>query len=124
MKIDNKNILTIDSYIKTFPKEVQSILEEIRKTIKEVVPAETVETISYQMPSFKLKGKYVVYFAAWKSHIGFYATPGGNTAFQKELAPYKQAKGSIQFPLDEPMPFELIKKIAKFRVKEIQENKK
>jgi uncharacterized protein YdhG (YjbR/CyaY superfamily) len=73
------------------------------------------------MPTFKLNGKYLVYFAAWKNHIGFYATPSGNDAFQKELSKYKVAKGSIQFPLSEPIPYDLIKKIAEFRKKEVKE---
>ena len=110
---------TIDQYIKTFPKDVQEILEKIRKTIHEAAP-EANETISYQMPAFKLNGKNLVYFAAWKNHIGFYATPGGNKAFKKELSPYQGAKGSVQFPLDQPMPYDLIKQIAIFRAEEIQ----
>jgi uncharacterized protein YdhG (YjbR/CyaY superfamily) len=111
---------TVDEYISTFPKDTQVILNKIRETIREIVP-EATETISYQMPTFKLNGKYLVYFAAWKNHIGFYATPSGNDAFQKELSKYKVAKGSIQFPLSEPIPYDLIKKIAEFRKKEVKE---
>lgn len=114
--------IPITSYIKTFPKDIQVILEKIRSTIQTAAP-EAEEAISYGMPTFKLNGKNLVHFAAWKSHIGFYATPSGNTAFKKELSVYKGAKGSVQFPLDEPMPYDLIKKIVLFRVKEVQKKK-
>lgn len=108
---------TVDTYIKTFPKDIQSILNKVRQTIRRAAPG-AAETISYQMPTYKQNGKYLVYFAAWKNHIGFYATPSGNLAFKKELAPYKGAKGSVQFPIDEPMPYGLIKKMIGYRVKE------
>ena len=108
---------TVDEYIQLFPKDVQEVLQAIRKLIREEAP-EAVEMISYQMPAFKLKGRPLVYFAAWKSHIGFYATPSGNEKFKKEIAKYKQAKGSIQFPLSEPMPLNLIRDIVRFRVQE------
>ena len=114
---------TMDAYVASFPKEVQSILEQIRATIRKAAPGAT-EAISYQIPTFKLNGSNLVHFAAWKDHIGFYATPSGNTAFKKELARYKVAKGSIQFPLNEPIPYDLVAKIAKFRVKETQAKKK
>ena len=114
---------TMDGYIASFPKEVQVVLEQIRKTIRKVAPG-AVEAISYQIPTFKLNGSNLVHFAAWKEHIGFYATPSGNAAFKKELARYKVAKGSIQFPLDEPIPYDLVTKIVKFRVQETQVKKK
>ncbi len=114
---------TIDAYIASFPKEVQGILEQIRRTIRKAAPG-AVEAISYQIPTFKLNGSNLVHFAGWKNHIGFYATPSGNVAFKKELARYKVAKGSIQFPLDESIPYDLVTKIAKFRVKEAQVKKK
>jgi uncharacterized protein YdhG (YjbR/CyaY superfamily) len=114
---------TMDDYIASFPKEVQGILEEIRQTIKKAAPG-AVEAISYQIPTFKLNGSNLVHFAAWKDHIGFYATPSGNAAFKKELSQYKVAKGSIQFPLDEPIPYDLVTKIVLFRVKETQGQKK
>lgn len=110
--------MTIDEYIKPFPKEIQKLLESIRKTIKEEAP-EAIEAISYGMPTFKLKGKNLVHFAGWKTHIGFYPTPSGTAAFQKEITRYKAAKGSIQLPLDEPLPLALIRKIVKFRVHEL-----
>jgi len=107
---------TIDEYIKTFPKDIQKILESVRQTIKNVAP-EAEETINYQIPTFKLNGN-LVHFAAFKNHIGFYPTPSGQKAFQKELAVYKSGKGSVQFPLDKPIPLSLIKKIVQYRVKE------
>ena len=110
---------TIDGYIAQFPKEVQAILEKIRQTVADAAPG-AVEAISYQIPTFKLNGSNLVHFAAWKDHIGFYATPAGNTAFQKELARYKMAKGSVQFPLDAPIPYDLVAEIARFRVKATQ----
>ena len=108
---------TMDEYIKTFPLDIQRILERVRQTIRKAAPG-AVETISYQMPTFKLNGKNLVHFAAWKNHIGFYPQPSGTKAFQKELSPYKAAKGSIQFPLDKPVPYDLVEKIVIFRVNE------
>jgi uncharacterized protein YdhG (YjbR/CyaY superfamily) len=107
---------TIDEYISLFPINVQRILEKLRIIIKESAP-ESEETISYGMPTFKLNGN-LVHFAAHKNHIGLYPTPSGIEAFQKELAPYKSSKGSVQFPIDKPIPYELVKKILIFRVKE------
>jgi uncharacterized protein YdhG (YjbR/CyaY superfamily) len=109
---------SIDAYISTFPDDVQTILQKVRTTIATVAP-EAVETISYQMPTFKLRGKAVVHFAAWKSHLGLYATPSGNAAFQRDLAAYRQSKGAVRFPFDEPMPYDLITRIVEFRVADI-----
>ncbi len=106
----------IDDYIAGFPPEVQAILQKIRLTIRNAAP-DAEETISYQMPTFTLKGN-LVYFAAFKEHIGFYPVPTGIEKFKKELSVYKQGKGSVQFPLDQPIPYGLISKIVKFRVKE------
>ncbi len=114
---------TMDAYIASVPKEIQDILEKIRQTIKKAAP-DAVEAISYQIPTFKLNGKNLVHFAAWKDHIGFYATPSGNAAFKKELAQYKVAKGSIQFPLEAPIPYDLVTKMVLFRVKETHLKKK
>lgn len=113
---DINSINVIDEYIATFDDEIQKILHEVRQTIKEVVP-EVEEKISYQMPTFYLKGN-LVHFAAFKNHIGFYPAPSGIAAFKEELSQYKGAKGSVQFPLDKPMPLELIKRIVKYRVDE------
>ena len=106
----------IDSYIAEQVPDVRIRLEQIRQVVKTSAP-KAEEVISYGMPAFKFHGM-LVYFAAFKNHIGFYALPSGNEAFQKELSAYKQGKGSIQFPLDKPVPLALIKKIVKFRVKE------
>jgi len=101
VKTSNRQFETIDEYIKTFPKDVRGILEQMRQTIRTAAP-EAVEAISYQMPTFKLNGKNLVHFAAFKNHIGFYPIPSGIEAFKKELSAYKQGKGSVQFPLDKP----------------------
>ena len=119
MRKDTKPTKTIDEYIHTFPREIQSILRKIRLTIHQAAP-QAMETISYGMPAFKLNGKVLVYFAAWKKHIGFYATPTGNAAFKQALANYKVAKGSIQFPLDQAMPYRLITRMVKLRVQQIK----
>ena len=111
---------SIDEYIATFPKEIQKILEEIRATIKASAP-DAEEKISYQMPTFALKGN-LVHFAAFKNHIGLYPTPSGTQAFKRELSIYQGAKGSIKFPIDKPLPLKLISKIVKFRVGENLEN--
>ena len=108
---------TIEEYIKTFPPETRKILEKMRRTIQKAAPG-AAEAMSYQMPTFKLNGKNLVHFAAWKDHIGFYPTPTGTKAFQKELSRYKGGKGSVRFPLAEPFPFDLVKRIVAFRVKE------
>ncbi|AWV34214.1 DUF1801 domain-containing protein [Paenibacillus sp. FSL H7-0716] len=107
---------SIDAYISGFSLEVQEILNTLRKVIKEAAP-EAEEKISYQMPTFALHGN-LVHFAAYPKHIGFYPTPSGINAFKDELSGYKGAKGSVQFPIDKPMPYELISKIVTFRVAE------
>src|SRR6267378_7762585 len=112
-----KQFRTIDEYIETFPKDVQPILEKVRQTIRKAAP-KAVEAISYQMPTFKLNGKGLVYFAGYKSHIGFYPIPSGIEAFKKELSAYKQGRGSVQFPIDEPLPLALVSRIVKFRMKQ------
>ena len=105
-----------NEYIASFPENVQKLLEQVRSIIKKAAP-EATEAISYAMPTFKLNG-ILVHFAAFQNHIGFYALPSGNEAFQKELSEYKTGKGSIQFPLDKPLPEALITKIVKFRAQE------
>ncbi len=107
---------TIDEYIKKAPQNVQPILKKIREIIRKAAP-KAEETIKYRMPTFVLHGN-LVHFAAMKNHIGFYPTPGPIRAFQKELASYETSKGAIRFPLDRPIPFVLITKMIKFRVKE------
>ena len=107
---------TIDEYIAGFPPDVQAILEKVRQTIHQAAPAAQ-ETINYAIPTFTLQGN-LVHFAAFKKHIGFYPTPGGIERFKQELAAYEQAKGSVQFPLDQPIPYDLIGEIVRFRVQE------
>jgi uncharacterized protein YdhG (YjbR/CyaY superfamily) len=106
----------IDEYIAGFPPDIQNILEKIRQTIKKAAP-KAEETIKYSIPTFILNGN-LVHFAAFKNHIGFYPTPSGTSAFKKELSVYRSGKGSIQFPLNEPIPYNLITKIVKYRVAE------
>ncbi|MBK0401506.1 DUF1801 domain-containing protein [Adhaeribacter sp. BT258] len=112
----NAKPTTINEYIAAFPAEVQRVLEDVRETIKKVAP-EATETISYGIPTFTQNGA-LVHFAAFKNHLGFYATPTGHAAFAKELSGYKEGKGSVQFPFDQPVPLELISRIVAFRVKE------
>ncbi|OLE82960.1 MAG: hypothetical protein AUF79_18945 [Crenarchaeota archaeon 13_1_20CM_2_51_8] len=118
-----KKFETIDEYIESFPENVQDILEELRDTIRKTAPG-VAESISYQMPTFKLDRKRLVYFSAWKNHIGFYSIPVGDAAFRKELSPYSGEKGSLLFPMDKPIPYDLVKKIVMFRMREIQQKRK
>ncbi|WP_300666426.1 DUF1801 domain-containing protein [Fluviicola sp.] len=110
----------VDEYLLEFENETRERLVAIRKLILETAP-EVIESISYGMPAYKVNGKPLVYFAGYKSHIGFYATPTGHKAFEKELSKYKQGKGSVQFPLNEPLPIKLIKEIVLFRLAENKE---
>ena len=112
----NSSTNDVTAYIAHFPQGVQETLEELRRTIKKAAPLAE-EIISYKMPAYKYHGM-LVYFAAYKKHIGFYATPTGHKEFEKDLAPFKQGKGSVQFPLNKPLPLPLITKIVKFRVRE------
>jgi uncharacterized protein YdhG (YjbR/CyaY superfamily)/uncharacterized glyoxalase superfamily protein PhnB len=112
----DKGSEAVDAYIAGFPPDVQSILNEIRSMIREVAP-EAEETIKYAIPTYVLKGN-LVHFAAFKEHIGFYPVPTAIEAFHEELAPYKSGKGSVRFPLDEPIPYDLIRRIVAFRVRE------
>ncbi len=116
METTKNSYNTIDEYIALFPDEIQSKLIKIRETIKAAAP-EACEKISYQMPTFTLQGN-LVHFAAFKNHIGFYPTPSGTEEFKKELSAYDGSKGTIRFPLDKPIPYDLIRKITLFRVKE------
>lgn len=113
----------IDDYIAGFPKPTQKFLEQVRLTIKKAAPGAK-ETISYGIPAFSFKDHYLIYFAAYKNHIGLYPAPRGNEAFKKELSGYKGGKGTVQFPLDKPMPLNLITKIVKFRIKDNLEKAK
>lgn len=109
---------TIEAYMATFSKSTQAILETVRNTIQHAAPDAT-EVISYGMPTFKINSKNLVHFAGYQTHIGFYPVPSGIAAFKEELSVFKMGKGSVQFPIDEPMPLTLIAKIVKFRLKEM-----
>ncbi len=111
------NFKSVDEYISSFPKDIQVILEKVRSSIRTKAP-EAVEGIAYGMPAYKTSGKPLVYFAGFKNHIGFYATPTGHSTFKDELSKYKQGKGSVQFPHNKAIPYDLIERIVEFRVKE------
>jgi uncharacterized protein YdhG (YjbR/CyaY superfamily) len=109
---------TIDQFVSNFPPEVQTILQKIRALIQKSAPGAE-EAMAYGMPTFRLNGKNLVHFSAFKEHIGFYPTPSGIAKFKKELSAYEGAKGSVKFPLSKPIPYALIGKITQFRVKEV-----
>lgn len=117
---DKKLFTTIDEYISIFPADIQVILEKVRQAIHKAVP-EAAETMSYAIPTFDLNGKHVVFFAGWKHHISLYPLPAGDEAFQQAIAPYKRAKGSIQFPFDKPIPYDLVEHIVTLLIKETPE---
>lgn len=108
----------IDDYISLQVPEVQPLLKKVRETILDAAPGAE-EYISYMMPSFRYNGKILVYFAAHKNHLGFYATPSGNIAFSEELKDYKSSKGAVQFPLDRPIPYDLIRRMVQYKLEEI-----
>lgn len=112
-----KTFANVDEYIQEFESEIKERLITLRDLIQKTAP-EAVESISYGMPAYKVNGKPLVYFAGYKAHIGFYATPTGHEAFAEELSRYKQGKGSVQFPLNEPLPIKLITDMVKFRLAE------
>jgi uncharacterized protein YdhG (YjbR/CyaY superfamily) len=118
--MQKSNVLSIDTYISNFQKEIQVMLQAVRKIIHDAAP-DAEETIKYGIPTFTLHGN-LVHFGAYKHHIGFYPTPSAMTAFKKELSVYKTSKGAVQLPLDVPLPIALIAKIVKFRVKENVKN--
>ncbi len=122
MKATSTKFKTVDEYLSALPANTKAILKEVRKTIRQAAP-QAEELISYNMPAFRLNGM-LVYYAAWKDHVGFYPVSSAIKAFQKELSDYKTSKGAIQFPIDRPIPFGLITKIVKFRVKENLEKAK
>lgn len=113
----------VENYILQFPENTQLILQKLRKLIKDLAP-DAVESMAYGMPAYKLNKKPLVYFAAYPKHIGFYATPSGHASFKDELSKFKQGKGSVQFPLDQPIPYELIERMVKFRVAENLSNER
>jgi uncharacterized protein YdhG (YjbR/CyaY superfamily) len=117
MKSTKTHFNSIDEYISTFPEDLQKILEELRSTIKAAAP-DAGETISYNIPTFTLNGKYLIYFAGWKNHISLYPIPIGTDAFNKQVSKYVEGKGTLKFPIDKPLPLKLITKIVKLKVAE------
>lgn len=122
MTPSESQVTTIDEYIAGFPKNIRELLEELRRVIRESAP-QAEEAIRYGIPTFRLRGN-LVHFAAFNHHIGFYPTPSAITAFSEELSPYKQSKGTVRFPLDTPIPYDLVRKIVKYRVEEMLEREK
>lgn len=124
MKSSKASFKSIDDYIASFPQDVQEIMQQLRGAIRTAAP-EAEEKISYQMPTFTLNGKYLVYFAGWKTHIAFYGAPRGDAEFTEDLSTYETGQGTLKFPLNEPIPFDLITKIVRFRAAEnLKENDK
>lgn len=117
MKRKKTSFASIDKYIATFPEDVQKIMKQLRETIKAAAPG-VEETISYNMPTFNLDGKYLVYFAGWKTHIAFYGAPRGNAKFKEDLSAYETGQGTLKFSLAETLPLDLVTKIVKFRAAE------
>lgn len=110
---------TVEEYIELYPEDIQALLSEIRALIRDVAHDAT-EQISYGMPAYKYNGKPLIYFGAHKDHIGVYATPDGHSAFEKKLSAYKRGKGSVQFPIQKPFPFELIRKMVLYRIESLK----
>lgn len=121
MEANKVKIDSIDQYIAAFPEETQKLLEELRSTIKAAAP-KVVEKITYQMPTFDLDGRHLVFFSAWKHHIGLYPVPAGDETFQREILQYKGAKSALNFPIDKPLPVKLIRQFVRFRVAENKES--
>jgi len=113
----------VDKYISSFPRDIQQILKKIRRIILEEAP-DASESIAYMMPAYKTNGKPLIYFAGFTKHIGLYATPSAHTSFTDELSEYKHGKGSVQFPLDQPIPYDLIRNIVRFKVMENDSRRK
>ena len=113
----------VDKYISSFPGETQKILKKIRKIIRKEAP-DSIESVTYKMPAYKTNGRPLIYFAGFTKHIGLYATPSAHTSFTDELSEYKHGKGSVQFPLDQPIPYDLIRNIVKFKVMENESSRK
>jgi uncharacterized protein YdhG (YjbR/CyaY superfamily) len=120
---DKQRFTTIDEYISTFPEETQAALEKVRQAIRKAAPKAT-ETISYGMPTFNLNGKHLVFFGGWKHHISLHPVPAGDEAFQQELSHYKRARGTIQFPLDKPIPSDFVEQIVTFLMREEPEKER
>lgn len=119
---DKKHFTTMDEYISTFPEDTRAVLEKVRQSIRKAAP-DAVETISYDMPTFDLNGKHLVFFAGWKHHISLYPIPAGDAAFQEKIASYKRVKSTLQFPFDRPVPYDLIEQIVTLLMLEKPERK-
>ncbi len=113
----NNNFASVDAYVASFPDDVRARLEAIRQTVHKAVPG-TVETISYQIPTFKIEGRALIYVAAWQTHIAVYPIPEGTEAFRRVIAPYIAGKGTVRFPMNKPVPYDLIRQIVLLRLKE------
>lgn len=122
MKTDKRNYKSVDEYISSFPEGTRNLLIQMRDTIRKAAP-DAEESIAYGMPAYKLYKRPLVYFAGFERHIGFYATPTGHAEFAAELSKYKQGKGSVQFPINEALPLNLVSRITKYRVKENSEKR-
>ena len=120
---DKKPITTIEEYISTFPVDTQVILEKVRQAIQKTAP-DAVETMSYNMPTFDLNGKHLVFFAGWKHHISLYPIPAGDEEFQQQISHYKRVKSTLQFPLDKPIPYDLVEKIVTLLIMEKPEKER
>jgi uncharacterized protein YdhG (YjbR/CyaY superfamily) len=120
---DKQRFTTMEAYISTFPEEIQAVLEHVRQAIHHAAP-EVAETMSYGMPTFDLGGKHLVFFAGWKQHLSLYPLPAGDAAFQQELARYKTARGSIQFPLHKPIPYDFVERIVTLLMSEKPEKER
>jgi uncharacterized protein YdhG (YjbR/CyaY superfamily) len=112
---------TIDDYVRSLPEDVQPVFEGVRRAVREAAPGAD-ETISYQIPTLALNGRYLVHFAAWKNHLALYPTPAGDPAFEQEIAPYRAAKSTVRFPLRKPIPYDLIRRLVALRVRQREES--
>lgn len=117
MTTKKASFASMDEYIATFPEDVQKILKKVRSTIKAAAP-KAEETISYEIPTFKMNGKYLIYFAGWKKHISIYPIPAGDEVFRNAVEPYVSGRGTLKFPLDQPIPYKLITQMVKLQIAE------
>jgi uncharacterized protein YdhG (YjbR/CyaY superfamily) len=112
-----RKFATVDEYISSFPEDVQQVLQQVRRTLREAAPPAAEETISYQIPTLALDGRYLIHFAAWKDHVAVYPAPVGDEAFEQEIAPYRAARSTARFPYRKPIPYDLIRRLVTLQVK-------